>query len=73
MSFTQNNPIIFNPEMNLNAGSGDISWPPMGEAASWVGWNPECGGFVTMKTSGAPAMPRSNQIETTLFAEGQTA
>src|SRR5882724_40017 len=37
-----------------------------------VGWNPNCGGFVTMRTSVAPAPPRSNQIETTLFVEGQT-
>src|ERR1700709_2341845 len=41
-------------------------------AAPRVGWNPNCGGIVTMRTSVAPATPRSNQIETTLFVEGQT-
>src|SRR4051794_18003184 len=48
----------------------------MGEAAAmtrWMGgWNPNCGVFVTMRTSVALASPRSNQIETTLFVEGRT-
>jgi hypothetical protein len=42
--------------MNLIAATGDVSWPLMGQVAvvtgrEGVGWNPDCGGFVTMRTS----------------------